>query len=181
MKKSLVALTALAGIAMAPAAHALTVFDEINPFLLAFAHSDNFGATFINEPGDFTHVFSFFVADNSLANSSFTTSILGGNDIDFSSIFLDSSGFIQTGFDPGAEQWELSPVSIGAGVHNITVKGSVVGTSQDGSYTGTLNVVNQPAVPEPSTWAMMLVGFGAVGGAMRRRKAAATRLNFNFA
>jgi len=26
------------------------------------------------------------------------------------------------------------------------------------------------AVPEPATWAMMLVGFGLVGGAMRRRK-----------
>jgi hypothetical protein len=25
------------------------------------------------------------------------------------------------------------------------------------------------AVPEPATWAMMLVGFGVVGGAMRRR------------
>jgi hypothetical protein len=25
-------------------------------------------------------------------------------------------------------------------------------------------------VPEPSTWAMMLVGFGAVGHSMRRRK-----------
>ena len=26
------------------------------------------------------------------------------------------------------------------------------------------------AVPEPSTWAMMLVGFGALGCAMRRRR-----------
>jgi PEP-CTERM motif len=28
-----------------------------------------------------------------------------------------------------------------------------------------------PAVPEPATWAMMLAGFGIVGGAMRRRRA----------
>ena len=28
------------------------------------------------------------------------------------------------------------------------------------------------AVPEPATWAMLLVGFGAVGGAMRRRSIA---------
>jgi hypothetical protein len=26
------------------------------------------------------------------------------------------------------------------------------------------------AIPEPGTWAMMLMGFGAVGFAMRRRK-----------
>ena len=27
------------------------------------------------------------------------------------------------------------------------------------------------AVPEPATWAFMIFGFGAIGGAMRRRKA----------
>ncbi|MBA2466428.1 MAG: PEPxxWA-CTERM sorting domain-containing protein, partial [Sphingomonas sp.] len=26
------------------------------------------------------------------------------------------------------------------------------------------------AVPEPATWAMMLIGFGATGAAMRRRR-----------
>jgi hypothetical protein len=36
---------------------------------------------------------------------------------------------------------------------------------------------NGAAVPEPSTWAMMLLGFGAVGFALRRRKqVAATKL-----
>lgn len=30
--------------------------------------------------------------------------------------------------------------------------------------------INAPAVPEPSTWAMMLFGFGAVGYVMRSRK-----------
>lgn len=30
------------------------------------------------------------------------------------------------------------------------------------------------AVPEPATWAMMVAGFGAIGGAMRRRKARVT-------
>jgi hypothetical protein len=29
--------------------------------------------------------------------------------------------------------------------------------------------VSPPAVPEPATWAMMIVGFGLLGGAMRRR------------
>ena len=32
-----------------------------------------------------------------------------------------------------------------------------------------ITVNEQGAVPEPATWAMMLVGFGALGGAMRRR------------
>ena len=31
--------------------------------------------------------------------------------------------------------------------------------------------ISTGAVPEPGTWAMMLIGFGAIGGAMRRRPA----------
>ena len=34
------------------------------------------------------------------------------------------------------------------------------------------------AVPEPASWALMLVGFGAVGGALRRRAPVGARLNF---
>ena len=34
--------------------------------------------------------------------------------------------------------------------------------------------VDTPAVPEPATWALMIVGFGFVGGALRRRAAKVT-------
>lgn len=37
-------------------------------------------------------------------------------------------------------------------------------------------------LPEPSTWAMMLIGFGAIGGAMRRRrKATVVQVSHKFA
>lgn len=34
------------------------------------------------------------------------------------------------------------------------------------------------AVPEPATWAFMILGFGAVGGAMRRHKKATVKLSY---
>jgi hypothetical protein len=34
------------------------------------------------------------------------------------------------------------------------------------------------AIPEPTTWAMMILGFGLIGGAMRSRKAVTARLTY---
>ena len=38
--------------------------------------------------------------------------------------------------------------------------------------------VSLGGVPEPTTWALMIVGFGVVGGAMRRRNAVRTSVRF---
>ena len=44
----------------------------------------------------------------------------------------------------------------------------------DGQYgdNGGAFSINVAGVPEPATWGLMILGFGAVGGAMRRRKVA---------
>ena len=44
-------------------------------------------------------------------------------------------------------------------------------------YAGAAQVT-AGGVPEPATWAMMLVGFGAIGGTLRRRQNVATRVRF---
>ena len=48
------------------------------------------------------------------------------------------------------------------------IRGAQGGNS--GSFT---SVTVRPAVPEPATWAMMMLGFGAMGYAMRRKSAGA--------
>jgi hypothetical protein len=40
----------------------------------------------------------------------------------------------------------------------------------DGAFSGTLTFAAQSAVPEPATWGMMLLGFGAVGFSVRRKR-----------
>ena len=54
------------------------------------------------------------------------------------------------------------------GVHHGDIR-----LGPNGSVTVGVNVANQPTfaepVPEPATWAMMLLGFGLVGYASRRR------------
>jgi hypothetical protein len=124
-----------------------------------------FGDT-ITAGGGFTSVFTFTtlsagfasasVDKTSLSNINFTSATLNGQAFSFASLF--SAQFGGSG-----------PVSVGAGSQTITVNGT--GT---GSFGG--SVAFQPgsvaAVPEPATWAMMIGGFGMVGGAMRsaRRK-----------
>ena len=51
---------------------------------------------------------------------------------------------------------------------NATLNSYGFETSPETAITATTAI--PAAVPEPATWAMMLVGFGAVGFAMRRRK-----------
>ncbi len=48
-------------------------------------------------------------------------------------------------------------------------------TTQDGSVAQRPNFQPIAAVPEPATWAMMLVGFGAIGASMRRRRRATAK------
>lgn len=51
-----------------------------------------------------------------------------------------------------------------------TLSFKAVGTSDSyGGYIDDINLVGTAAVPEPATWAMMLVGFGLVGSSLRRR------------
>ena len=41
-------------------------------------------------------------------------------------------------------------------------------------------VVQIAAVPEPMTWALLILGFGAVGGAMRYRRRASINVRYSF-
>lgn len=109
-----------------------------------------------------------------------------------------SGDFVSTAMSPGA-----SPFGFNASAFSVPyvfvadnfVSGSAV--TGTGSWTGTtlaalglnqgtyvyrsvddtITVNIGGAVPEPSTWAMMIGGFGAIGGVMRRRRRAA-RVSF---
>ncbi|UUR06810.1 DUF4394 domain-containing protein [Sphingomonas glaciei] len=50
-----------------------------------------------------------------------------------------------------------------------------IGTIGAGSLIG-LSLAPAAAVPEPGTWAMMLLGFGAIGATMRRRRSVTAKL-----
>jgi PEP-CTERM motif len=59
---------------------------------------------------------------------------------------------------------------------NFSVTGQAT-VSPFGGGDGALRV-DLAAIPEPATWAMMIMGFGLVGGTLRSRKAATVRLAY---
>lgn len=115
----------------------------------------------------FTNTFSFLTPTGfDLVNASISTSAAGSNNIDFSSVLLNGAAFALS--PTGTFEFGSLSSGLTAGFNNtLTVNGQNSGNS---AFSGTLTFAAQSAVPEPATWAMMLLGFGAVGFSIRRKR-----------
>ena len=108
-----------------------------------------------------SYIFSFFYSDRPGVGA-------GSNGL---SVLLNGDTILTVlGGDGGADTvWTPYSVSFTA------TAGSVITFSADGtsdSLGGYLDDVSLAMVPEPATWGLMIGGIGAIGGTLRRRKAA---------
>lgn len=132
-----------------------TGFGQTSQPNFAFSQS---GSSYLNIASGFTSIFSF----NYGAFSNFTATVYDG---------LNGSGTALGSISLAANNVNtFSPVAINfSGIgRSFAISGNA---NQFGFDDVTFNDDVSGAVPEPATWALMLVGFGLVGGAMRRRQA----------
>jgi hypothetical protein len=172
-------LTAVAAFTLAPAAQAADFFPGDSNFTVStdaetgdisafIGNTVKFGT--VRTPAAFTDTFSFIVDQSGLGSGSITTSttaFLKTNNLDITSVFFNNiAADINRSPNGLFESFSLIGVPVFAGVENvITITGFSRG---NGSYGG--DITFSPAVPETGTWAMMIIGFGAVGAAMRYRR-----------
>jgi hypothetical protein len=88
-------------------------------------------------------------------------------------ITLNDGSFFDINGTPDQNEGNTNPFlgasSDSANISSITF--SMVNSGDFGFAIGGLQLITAPT-PEPSTWAMMIIGFGIAGAAMRRRKRA---------
>lgn len=87
--------------------------------------------------------------------------------------FIDEFAFMGGNYQLNIQGGSLSVYQIvnGNPTFNSLVNGYInIGSRAVTNQTPFTPTSSAPGVPEPSTWAMMLLGFGGIGVAMRRRK-----------
>ena len=128
----------------------------------------------------------FRLGQDGLGSGSITTTLAGVmngvTDVDFlsASLFNGVTTFIVPLSGIGAFEFgNLTNIPIFNGNTNIlTINYTARG---NGSYGGNLSFVPvAAAVPEPATWALMLLGFAGIGFAMRRRTKQQVRVKYAF-
>lgn len=123
--------------------------------------------------GSFSHTWTFTLPQDGLTNGTISSvALVPVNDVNLTSVTLNGTPFTinSTGV---VEFQSLVGLATMAGVQTLVVNGT---SGSNGNYAGTISFSPTAAVPEPATWAMMVLGFGAVGFAMRRRPE--TRVRF---
>jgi len=124
-----------------------------------------------------TYRFTFTVPGSGTASASATNASVHASNLNVTSLKFDGLiDFTQTGFG-STKSWEANDLSIVGGAHFIE---AVIGNpTPSGHLAGTVAFDAGP-VPEPASWALMLGGFGLVGGTLRAAsRRGKTEVSFN--
>lgn len=117
---------------------------------------------------------AILTGDFTLASQSTVSFDLGSDDDSF--IYVDGTLIGQNPGIHGVTTVDFTSGLLSAGSHDIQVfyddreqTGAFLSLTLDASSSGIV-ITAPPGVPEPATWGLMVVGFGGLGAALRRRR-----------
>lgn len=128
-----------------------------------------------NSPGTISQVFDTVVGQLYSVNYFLSGNPDGGSESKFGVVSAVNGSIINSATFEGIQgssrtdmnylPWNFSFTATGT-----TTKLSFASRSDAGAFGAVLDSVSVAAVPEPGTWAMMLLGLGFIGGSMRLAK-----------
>ncbi|RYD25932.1 MAG: PEP-CTERM sorting domain-containing protein [Lysobacteraceae bacterium] len=170
MKKFFAAAVVAASFAAATPAMAVNYVVPLNETSPGFFTGDTIVSVSTN--GAFSDTFSFMtpVDFGNIGASAITLTLTGA--LTFQSVILNGTPLNLT-VNQG-QYTAATPIGgfpAGANPQKLIVNGSFAKSDAQpsGRYSALVEFRATPAVPEPGTWALMILGFGVVGYAMRRR------------
>ena len=122
--------------------------------------------TFSSPGADFTDHYSFSIAAlGNVAGGLVDFLVFQWNDVNLSSVVVTGQGQVRS--DANAADG-FSFAGLSAGTYDLAVSGSLDRGQWLGGYSGSISSIAAP-VPEPETYAMLMLGLAGVGFAARRR------------
>lgn len=186
MKKLVLSTIALSALVYAMPASAAPTFEYLNaPLTAGVTKEFSFGGTTFTFGGSGS---SFVTVQNSAGGAiqAFggffgialrpSASFVNRGTVSYGPTGTQYASFTNSTIDPSISQQSFVGLRANDGISNYFGFAYLQGRTLIGYGYETLanTAVAAAAVPEPATWAMMLVGFGGIGFGMRRRKSKVT-------
>ena len=136
----------------------------------------------VTAAGPFTATFEFINPFNPATAGGSAVFNFDGDVVVFTGGNISGGGIFVPQFGPTGSSIQVDLAGLAAGPHTISFSGNLTPSGNGFARIGgqlTLTGV----VPEPATWALFILGFGAIGHTMRRRstKVRIAKASLNFA
>lgn len=109
--------------------------------------------------------FKFYDQNNALQTFDVSGKLVYDSANKAAEVVWDQSDFTFDNLDISLSNFDLTPQTSGTGRHQTTYQTGVITADFTLNPCGSVS-----AAPEPAAWAMMLLGFGGLGGVMRARR-----------
>lgn len=137
----------------------------------------------VTQAGAFTAVFEFVNPFNPAAAGGSATFNFDPDLVAFTGGSISGGGTFTTTTTANGASIQIDRLGLAMGPQTLTINGNLTRAPGGNSFAqigGQLTLTG--AIPEPATWALFILGFGAIGGALRRRSSAVrvnkAKLNF---
>ena len=125
----------------------------------------------VTAAGAFTATFDFFNVFDPAAAGGSATFNFDGDFVTFTGGNISGGGVFTPTFGPTGSSIQIDRLGLPTGWHTLSISGTLTEGPDGNAYAriGGQLTLTGAEVPEPATWALFILGFGAIGHTMRRR------------